>query len=345
MNKLPKITIVIPIYNVEEFITECLQSVMRQTYQGPLECILVDDCGSDKSMEVAEKLIVDYNGAIEFRILHHEHNRGLSAARNTGMTVAKGDYVYFLDSDDWISNDCIEKLAQPHQQKEFDIVVGDYETVGELPYHLELSLPEGPYHERGITHTFCNGGVYVMAWNKLYRKEFLVKNQLSFEEGKIHEDEILAFELSCIEKSFYVVKSVIYFYRIRANSIVTQTNQYKKLDGYIGVLNSVKEKIKKYEQIDGIFDFYVFWVKRVFGWISKIEMDDEMLAFVEKETSCCLNKVPGVGYLSNKHNRLAYWKCRKHQTYSRFQYVTTIYANQLRGRVLRNLLNLIPPKR
>ena len=340
-----KISIIVPIYNVEPYITDCLQSVMRQTYEGSLECILVDDCGSDNSMEIVERMIAEYNGLIEFKVLHHEHNRGLSAARNTGMDAAKGEYVYFLDSDDWISDDCIEKLARPLQEEKVDIVVGDYKTIGELPYALELSLEEGRYFSKPIDDTFCNKGVYVMAVNKLYRQSFMLENMLRFEEGKIHEDEILAFELSCVDKSFYVVKTITYFYRIRKNSIITQTSQCKKLDGYIGVLNSVKEKIKKYEQIDGIFDFYVFWVKRVFGWISKVEMDDEMLAFVEKETNCCLNEVPGVGCLSNKHNRLAYWKCRKHQTYSHFQYVTTVYANQLRGRVLRNLLNLIPPKR
>ena len=107
-NMLPKISIIIPIYNVEPYIEDCLQSVMRQTYRGMMECILVDDCGTDNSMKVAEQLIKIYNGPIDFKVLHHEHNRGLSAARNTGIDAACGDYVYFLDSDDWISDDCFE---------------------------------------------------------------------------------------------------------------------------------------------------------------------------------------------------------------------------------------------
>ena len=119
------ISIVIPVFNVEIFISECLQSVIRQTYTGPLECIVVDDCGTDKSIEIAEQLIAEYDGPIDFKVLHHDHNRGLSAARNTGMDAAKGDYVYFLDSDDWISDDCIEKLAKPLQNEVFDVVVGN----------------------------------------------------------------------------------------------------------------------------------------------------------------------------------------------------------------------------
>lgn len=82
---------------------------MRQSYNGAMECILVDDCGTDNSMEIAEQLIKAYNGPIDFKVVHHEHNQGLSAARNTGMDASCGEYVYFLDSDDWISDDCILK--------------------------------------------------------------------------------------------------------------------------------------------------------------------------------------------------------------------------------------------
>ena len=339
-----RISIVIPIYNVELYITDCLQSVMRQTYQGPLECIMVDDCGSDNSIVVAENLVADYDGLIEFKILHHEHNRGLSAARNSGMDAATGEYVYFLDSDDWISEDCIEKLTNPLQKERFDIVVGDYEIVGTLPYFLELSFPEGHYHEKGISKTFCNQGVYVMAVNKLYNKKFLQKNHLCFEEGKVHEDEILAFELSCIEKSFYVVKSVTYFYRIRENSIVTLDDPMKKIIGYLGVLQSVKEKVKRYKEVEGIYDFYVFWIARVFRWISRIDMDEEMQRYVQNQTKDCFDVVPSICYLQNKHNRLAYFFCMKNQTYSRFQYVTNEFSNKIQGRVIRNVLNLLPVK-
>ena len=339
-----KISIIVPIFDVEPYIADCLQSVMRQNYEGPLECILVDDCGTDKSIEAAEKLIAEYEGPIEFRVLHHEHNRGLSAARNTGMDAATGDYVYFLDSDDWISDDCIEKLVEPLLHEQYDVVVGDYESFGDNPCLLELSLSEGPYHEQGINNTFCNQGVYVMAVNKLYSKEFLVRNQLRFEEGKIHEDEILAFELSCVDKSFYVVKSVTYYYRIRENSISTGRDSMKKIKGYLGVLQSVGLKVDHYRKVEGIYDYYFSWIKRVFDRVSRIEMDEEMQKYVRDHTKNFLDVVPKVCCLQNKHNRLAYFACRKRQTYSRFQYVTNVYANKLRGRALRNLLNLLPYK-
>ena len=97
-----KLSIIIPVYHVAPYIEDCLRSVMRQTYQGAMECLIVDDCGTDDSMAIAERTIATYEGPIVFQVLHHERNRGLSAARNTGTLAAKGDYLYYLDSDDEI---------------------------------------------------------------------------------------------------------------------------------------------------------------------------------------------------------------------------------------------------
>ena len=91
-----KITIVIPVYNVAPYIEECLRSVMNQSWQGTIECILVDDCGADNSMKIINQILQSYQGDLEFKIIHHEQNRGLSAARNSGIDAATGDYVYFL---------------------------------------------------------------------------------------------------------------------------------------------------------------------------------------------------------------------------------------------------------
>ena len=86
------VSIIIPIYNVQDFLVECLESVIKQTYSGNMECILVDDCGTDNSIAIAEQIIEkNQNSNIQFKILHHTHNRGLSAARNTGADEAIGE--------------------------------------------------------------------------------------------------------------------------------------------------------------------------------------------------------------------------------------------------------------
>ena len=104
------VSIIIPVFNVAPYIADCLRSVMRQTYTGNMECLIVDDCGTDNGIAIAERMIADYKGPIRFQILHHERNRGLSAARNTGTEAAIGEYLYYLDSDDEKTEDCIERL-------------------------------------------------------------------------------------------------------------------------------------------------------------------------------------------------------------------------------------------
>ena len=95
------VTIIIPVYQVSAYVERCILSVMDQDYDA-IECIIVDDATQDDSIEQCERLIERYNGPILFKILHHQYNRGLSAARNTGTDAASGDYLYYLDSDDEI---------------------------------------------------------------------------------------------------------------------------------------------------------------------------------------------------------------------------------------------------
>ena len=119
-----KVSIIIPVYNVGDYIEDCLRSVIRQVYSGDIECIIVDDCGTDNSIALAERLMASYKGPIQFIILHHQHNRGLSAARNTGIDVAQGDYIFFLDSDDELTDDSIATLTKPLETERYDVVLG-----------------------------------------------------------------------------------------------------------------------------------------------------------------------------------------------------------------------------
>ena len=125
MNDL-MISIVIPVYNLSDYIERCIQSVISQSYKD-IECIIVDDASTDDSIEKCERIIDAYRGPIRFSIIHHHQNRGLSAARNTGTASAKGDFVLYVDGDDAITNDCIEKLQKPLQNDNtIDMVMGDF---------------------------------------------------------------------------------------------------------------------------------------------------------------------------------------------------------------------------
>lgn len=221
------ISIIVPIYNVEPYVEACINSINRQTFEGSIECIIVDDCGTDESMTIVERIIANYEGPITYKIIHHNHNCGLSAARNTGMDSATGDYIFFLDSDDELTDDCIQKLSEPLKEKKYDIIVGKFENKDEngTYCHGILVLPEKTVlYGHDILYTYCKGNLYSMVWNKLYRISFLRSHRLSFKAGIIHEDELWTLQLACLSQSLYVVRQTTYKYRRRKNSIMTSSN-------------------------------------------------------------------------------------------------------------------------
>ena len=163
-----KISIIVPVYNVEAYIEDCLKSITAQTYKGDIECIIVNDCTPDSSCAIIERFIEKYNGAIDFKFLHHTKNRGLSAARNTGIDAATGDYIYFIDSDDEITPECIGLLTEPIENNKYDFVIGDYATIGSNNEYPPILLNEGQITTKEeIRKTFFTHKWYMMAWNKL----------------------------------------------------------------------------------------------------------------------------------------------------------------------------------
>ena len=186
------VSIIIPTYNVASYIIECLESVASQTYRGSLECIVVDDCGTDDSIALADNFIQHYSGKIDFRILHRQKNGGLSAARNTGLNEAKGEYVYFLDSDDYITPDCIENLfntAERYPQAEMiqaGIVDQNENCIFDAKdWHNDTFIENGRYLQENLLFP---SRWPISSWNKLIKREFLTNNNIFFLEGVIHED-------------------------------------------------------------------------------------------------------------------------------------------------------------
>lgn len=236
-----KISIIVPVYNVEQYVNECFDSIAAQTYKGEIECIFVDDCGQDDSVAVLENLIADYHGAIKFCIVHHEHNKGLSGARNTGIRHAQGDYLYFIDSDDSITSDCIEKLvALAEKYPQVDIVQGSTKSKLEWLQLANKHFPEFSDNFKWIRRTMLlRYSIPMTAWNKLVRKDMVVKNGLYFEEGLIHEDEIWNFMLAKHVHSIAFCCDITYMYRENPDGIMGQTKEYN----YDPVLNIMVDRV------------------------------------------------------------------------------------------------------
>ena len=233
-----KVSIIIPVYNVASYVVECLESVKNQSY-GNLEVILVDDCGTDDSMIIAEAYLERYAFA-SVKIVRHSHNRGLSAARNTGLKVATGEYVYFLDSDDEITDNCIAVMIEPIKKNHYDFVIAGYEVIDGDKKYPPLDLQEGVVrNNKNVLHTYAQGMWYMMAWNKLCSRKFLLANSLFFEEGLLHEDVAWSFKLACKAQTMYASQIPTYRYRIRTASIMTNTSIEKDVDQYIKVFQVI----------------------------------------------------------------------------------------------------------
>lgn len=219
------ISIIIPVYNVERYIERCILSVMNQKYyDGEIECIVVDDCSPDRSIFIAQELIYNYSGPIQFHILHNPDNQGLSCSRNNGLRRAKGEYVFFLDSDDYISDDCLHCLSRVLNLHNgvVDVVIGNSYNPRDGKYLQKRDGGPLIFHEHiDIMRRFFQVQIPAMAWNKLIRRDFILKHDLYFKPHMLHEDELWSFQLYDVVNNVVVIPEVTYFYVLNSNSIMS----------------------------------------------------------------------------------------------------------------------------
>ena len=189
---LDKVSIIIPVYNVEVYLKECIESVLEQSYKN-LEIILVDDGATDSSGKICD----EYKDKDNRIIVFHKENGGLSSARNSGLAIATGKFVYFLDSDDYIEKNAIEVLVENMRTNNSEVVFLD----GNIFYEEGAEIRPTNTYIRQRKYELCNGkeqlrklietGEYRTAVPFLFfKKEFLDNHQLRFKEGIIHEDEL-----------------------------------------------------------------------------------------------------------------------------------------------------------
>jgi len=214
-----------------------------------IECIFVDDCSPDDSIKIIESLLLGYVGSIHFSIIHHDRNRGLSAARNTGTRKAQGDYVYYLDSDDEITPTCIESLLLvADKYLVADIVQGSTKSIPQ-PENLlndwrniqsKINYPEFTEDKDWIIyHLYAPSNfIPVNAWNKLIKKSFIdnAGNALYFKEGIIHEDERWIFDVAEQIHAIAFSTQISYIHYLTENSIMTSGSNYKSISAWNEIL-------------------------------------------------------------------------------------------------------------
>jgi len=244
-NESVLVSVIIPVYNVENYLNQCVDSVLRQTHKY-LEIILIDDGSTDSSGAMCDKYLL-HNNRIT---VVHQANSGLSEARNAGLRIAKGKYVYFLDSDDWIRNDAISILVERAKRFSCDVVLFDAQVVGESGCLMAEDVRYTRKNEYPPTtgcEMFCN-----MMQNMEYRgsaclifinREVLIKSGIVFYPGMLHEDELFTFLL--LTKTYLVahVNEKLYYRRIHEDSITSTSVSLRNVEGL-------------YHAMRGIQDFY-----------------------------------------------------------------------------------------
>ena len=220
------ISIIVPIYNVEEYLKECLDSIQKQTYQN-YDCIMINDGSTDSSREIAETYLVDSR----FRLINQD-NQGLSAARNTGLRNLKEEssFVAFVDSDDYLNPLFLEKLAEQISE-DVDIIEGTIQSFKEGIYYNLLQIHQDKLVLTTVEEKLeqlVSQGLRGSVFPKLYRKSLL--NDNFFPQGFIFEDLAVIPELVTLSKKWVKIQDVLYYYRIRENSITTKSFSEKNLD-------------------------------------------------------------------------------------------------------------------
>ncbi len=235
----PKVSVIIPVYNTQPWLKECLDSVLRQTMDD-FEVICVDDGSTDGSGFILREYAArDDRFAVIF-----QKNGGQSAARNAGLTIARGEYIYFLDSDDYIEPDLLEQACRELDDKDLDIVFFDTVVFGDPGIDQKEVDTRNKYYTMNGDYSEVSSGedlLYRFLRNKdfsssvckqMVRRDYLGKHQLRFYEGIVNEDDLYTFQVTILARRAAYLHRILFHRRVRMNSTVTRPLDFRQPYGY-----------------------------------------------------------------------------------------------------------------
>lgn len=257
MNK-PLITIAMPVYNVEKYVERALLSALNQSYDN-LEILVIDDKGADKSMEIVSKIMSSHPKGNNVRIIDHVVNRGTGATKNSAIDNARGEYLFFMDSDDYITSQCIELLYNAIYNNDAEMVIGSFmhfsiDSNSEYP-HLcsnRTFIGEDAYED------FYNSKSYfVQTWNKLYKLSLLRENKVYCIPSNTNEDVFFSFQLLHKVRKIVCIDDITYYYAVGGINSVTYNMRKnivdsKRIKQYIGILSAMAEMIQNKSDVPRI---------------------------------------------------------------------------------------------
>ena len=240
-----KVSVIIPVFNVEEYIRDCLDSVTRQSLR-ELEIICINDAGTDGSWDIVK----EYAGAdSRIRMIENPTNLGLASTRNKGIEAATGEYIYFLDSDDMIRQDALSRLYEASELEQLDVAIFMADFIYESK-SLKEKFGSDPAVFKGDYPEVLSGQSLFKEWMKVwdwmpsqpryfYRRDFVQDNKIRFIDGQLHEDETFAFDVLMNAEKVKVIKEPLFIRRFRADSIMSSKPTMKNVESCVRILDNV----------------------------------------------------------------------------------------------------------
>jgi len=218
---MAEVSIIVPVFNVENYIAECIESIQKQTFKD-FEVLVVDDCGQDRSIEIVEKYA---KKDPRIKIIKHEKNKGLGTARNTALDASTGKYIFCVDSDDWIMETYIEKIYNKLEESNLNSVWVKPYTYWQNEGRMSETFyfPQLANHPGGFINLKPDiiGNFPAYAWNKAYRASFLKENNVRWADGLMYEDIYFYYQFFTKSPKIYLLNELLYVYRRRDGSIIS----------------------------------------------------------------------------------------------------------------------------
>jgi len=293
---MPKISIIIPVYNVAEYLPKCLDSVLGQTLSD-IEIICINDGSTDNSGDILQDYVVK-DGRIK---IINQKNQGLSAARNAGLKIVHSDYVMFVDSDDYIAPNMAEKLYKKMEEDKSDVVICSAECVNLLPQDASPDVVEWqswlqPWFDEYIKPT----GVYdvpktikdefiSVVWNKLYKASIIKNYKIEFPLGLIEEDEYWLWAYMIHSKKYTFINERLYFYVQRSGSIMTTRNGNDRVLDILEIERRIYELVKEYALIEDYQEILTDWYIKTVEEILKYQKPKDLIVLRERITDYMQN--------------------------------------------------------
>ena len=286
-----KVSIIVPAYNIEKYIGNCLDSIIGQSFKS-FELILVDDGSTDGTSKICDS----YAKKDKRIVVVHQHNGGLSSARNTGLKLCRGEYISFVDGDDIVRRDYLKTMVNLMENYGCDIVECNYNKINEKLEELTNPSTSEKIVKmtslEWLTETNLHGFLSVVVWNKLFKKELF--DSVVFPLGRVSEDDATTFKL--IDRASLIVRTYLslYLYRCRSGSIMESNYTEKKFDDHYFALfeqfNYFEKNGKKEISFFCLSKLCIFIIKK-FRWLKGVNLNKayEKRAFV-KESYCSFRK-------------------------------------------------------